>query len=115
MLVVLNRPNMLGRKEPNDDHYRSRFPPRVSASSLPFVIPESLARMMTSRNSPNISGFQLQDLAAVSSFSSELSYSLSLRPCSGHSLNFGTLMRRFRSSPLWSVRRNVRGAQFKFA
>src|ERR1039457_7448385 len=26
--------NRLGRKEPNDDHYRSRFPPRVSANSF---------------------------------------------------------------------------------
>ena len=59
---------------------------------------------MTSRNSSNISGFQLQDLAAVSNFSSALSSSLSLRPCSGHSLNFGTLMRRFHSSPCGASR-----------
>src|ERR1700689_829423 len=31
-LVVLKPTNRLGRKEPNDDHYRSRFPPRVSAN-----------------------------------------------------------------------------------
>src|SRR5204863_10002436 len=30
-LVVLKPTNRLGRKEPNNDHYRSRFPPRVSA------------------------------------------------------------------------------------
>jgi hypothetical protein len=33
-LVVLKPTNRLGRKEPNDDHYRSRFPPRVSANSF---------------------------------------------------------------------------------
>src|SRR3989442_13451866 len=31
-LVVLKPTIRLGRKEPNDDHYRSRFPPRVSAN-----------------------------------------------------------------------------------
>src|SRR6266705_3196835 len=31
-LVVLKPTNRLGRKEPNNDHYRSRFPPRVSAN-----------------------------------------------------------------------------------
>src|SRR5436309_11370913 len=33
-------------------------------------------------------------------FDSASPSSLSLRPCSGHSLNLGTLMRRFHSSPL---------------
>ena len=32
--MVLKPTNRLGRKEPNDDHYRSRFPPRVSANSF---------------------------------------------------------------------------------
>src|ERR1700692_2332524 len=33
-LEVAKPTNRLGRKEPNDDHYRSRFPPRVSANSF---------------------------------------------------------------------------------
>src|SRR5437764_10016057 len=33
-LVVPKPTNRLGRKEPNDDHYRSRFPSRVSANSF---------------------------------------------------------------------------------
>src|SRR6202167_262992 len=33
-LVVRKPTNRLGRKEPNDDYYRSRFPPRVSANSF---------------------------------------------------------------------------------
>src|SRR5439155_751540 len=33
-LVVLTPTNRLGRKEPNNDHYRSRFSPRVSANSF---------------------------------------------------------------------------------
>jgi hypothetical protein len=32
--VVPKPTNRLGRKEPNDDHYRSRFPPRVSTNSF---------------------------------------------------------------------------------
>src|SRR5450755_410683 len=31
-LVVAKPTNRLGRKEPNDDHYRSRFPSRVSTN-----------------------------------------------------------------------------------
>src|SRR5205085_12293621 len=33
-LEVAKPTNRLGRKEPNDDHYRSRFPSRVSANSF---------------------------------------------------------------------------------
>src|ERR1700704_4688595 len=33
-LEVAKPTNRLGRKEPNDDHYRSRFPPRVSANRI---------------------------------------------------------------------------------
>ena len=85
----------------------------IKLSSVPHSgVP---GRMMTSRNSSNIGGFQLQHLAAASNFCSASSPSLSVRPCSGHSLNFGTLMRRFHSSLLWSIRRSVRNAQFSFA
>src|SRR5881392_2461983 len=33
-LEVAKPTNRLGRKEPNDDHYRSRFPSRVSTNSF---------------------------------------------------------------------------------
>src|SRR5215469_7953404 len=67
--------------------------------------------MTTSRNKSSTAGFQLNDVAASSSFCSASSSSLNLRPCSGSSLNRGTLMTRFHSSALCSIRRNVRKAQ----
>src|SRR5207244_10928593 len=33
-MVLLTPTNRIGRKEPNNDHYRSRFSPRVSANSF---------------------------------------------------------------------------------
>ncbi len=73
----------------------------------------------SSRGRKAVAALQLQAVAATSNFRSASPSSLSLRPCSTRSLNFGTQAMRFHSSALclwngnWLVLRLVVGATVK--